>query len=93
MGCQQCLPPSVVQLKGKHCRKPHCRNGVVGTFGLGFKESTFQYSKWLSNFVFLFTRPTLLEVKHYWELSTNFLLSDQYNADTKQNMIFFQFSQ
>ena len=34
MGCQQCLPLSVVQLKGKHCRKPHCRNGVVGIFGL-----------------------------------------------------------
>ena len=33
MGCQQCLPLSVVQLKGKHCRKPHCRNGVVDTFG------------------------------------------------------------
>ena len=31
MGCQQCLPLSVVQLKGKHCRKPHCRNGVVDT--------------------------------------------------------------
>ena len=24
---------SVVQLKGKHCRKPHCRNGVVDKFG------------------------------------------------------------
>ena len=34
MGCRQCLPLSVVQLKGKHCRKPHCRNGVVDTFGL-----------------------------------------------------------
>ena len=33
MGCQQCLPLSVVKLKGKHCQKPHCRNGVVGTFG------------------------------------------------------------
>ena len=33
MVCRQCLPLSVVQLKGKHCRKPHCRNGVVGTFG------------------------------------------------------------
>ena len=32
MGCWQCLPPSVVQLKGKHCRKPHCCNGVVDTF-------------------------------------------------------------
>ena len=37
MGCRQCLPLSVVQLKGKHCRKPHCRNGVVDTFG----HSTF----------------------------------------------------
>ena len=34
MGCWQCLPLIVVQLKGKHCRKPHCRNGVVGTFEL-----------------------------------------------------------
>ena len=34
MGCQQSLPLSVVQLKGKHCRKPHCRNGVVDMFGL-----------------------------------------------------------
>ena len=33
MGCQQCLPLSVVQLKGKHCRKPHCRNGVLDTLG------------------------------------------------------------
>ena len=33
MGCRQCLPLSVVQLKGKHCRRPHCRNGVVDTFG------------------------------------------------------------
>ena len=32
MGCRQCLPFSVVQLKGKHCRKPQCRNGVVDTF-------------------------------------------------------------
>ena len=29
MGCRQCLPLSVVQLKSKHCRKPHCRNGAV----------------------------------------------------------------
>ena len=34
MGCLQCLPLSVVQLRGKHYRKPHCRNGVVDTFGL-----------------------------------------------------------
>ena len=34
MGRRQCLPFSVVQLKGKHFQKTHCRNGVVGTFGL-----------------------------------------------------------
>ena len=29
----KCLPLSVAQLKGKHCQKPHCCNGVVDTFG------------------------------------------------------------
>ena len=32
MGCRQCLPPGVVQLNGKHCRKFHCRNVVVDMF-------------------------------------------------------------
>ena len=27
------LALSVVQLKGKHCRKPHCPNGVVDMLG------------------------------------------------------------
>ena len=35
MGCRQCLPLSDVQLKGKHCQKTHCRNGVVDTLELG----------------------------------------------------------
>ena len=35
MGCQQCLPLSVVQLKGKHCQKLHYRNGVVDRFRPG----------------------------------------------------------
>ena len=34
MGSRQCLPLSVVQQKAKHCQKPHCRYGVVDTFGL-----------------------------------------------------------
>ena len=34
MGCRQCLPLSVVQLKGKHCQKPHCRNGIVDSSSL-----------------------------------------------------------
>ena len=33
MGCRQCLPLNVVQMKGKHCRTSHCRNGIVDTFG------------------------------------------------------------
>ena len=33
-GVPAMLPFSVVQLKGKHCRKPHCRNGIVDTFEL-----------------------------------------------------------
>ena len=41
MGCRQCLPLSVVQLKGKHCWKPHCRNGVVDMFGLWFVQVTY----------------------------------------------------
>ena len=35
MGCRQCLPLSVVQLKSKHCQKPCCRNVVIDTFGQG----------------------------------------------------------
>ena len=34
MECWQCLPLSVVQLKDKHCRKPHCSNGIVDTLSL-----------------------------------------------------------
>ena len=34
MRCRQCSPLSVVQLKSKHCRKFHCRNGVVNTLRL-----------------------------------------------------------
>jgi hypothetical protein len=38
-GVPQCLPLSVVQLKGKHCRKPHCYNGVVDTFEPGVSQT------------------------------------------------------
>ena len=33
MRCRQCTPLSVIQLKGKHCQKHHCHNGVIDTFG------------------------------------------------------------
>ena len=32
---------SVIQLKGKHCRKPHCCNGVVDTFRLYGIQAAF----------------------------------------------------
>ena len=35
LGCRQCLPLSVVHLKGKHYRKPHCR---VHSQGLTFQD-------------------------------------------------------
>jgi hypothetical protein len=41
---RQCLPLSVVQLKGKHCRKPHCHNGIVDTFGLTPQSLFLNYS-------------------------------------------------
>ena len=45
MGCQQCIPFSVVKLKGKHCQKPYCRNGartateMDGTLHTDFQKS------------------------------------------------------
>ena len=33
MDCRQCLPLSVVQLKGKHWQKLHCRKVVVDKIG------------------------------------------------------------
>ena len=34
MECRQRLPLGIIQLKGKHCQKPHCRNGFLDTFAL-----------------------------------------------------------
>ena len=60
MGCRQWVPLSVVQLKGKHCRKPHCRNGVVDTFeqtlpkGVGMANFfTFSNGFAISNFAII----------------------------------------
>ena len=43
MGCQQCSPLSVVQLKGKHCRRPCCCNGVVDKFWLWKEINTHKF--------------------------------------------------
>ena len=57
MGCRQCLPLSVVHLKGKHCRKPHCRNGVVNTFRHDVCNSDFNWPK---------LKKDLITVQHVW---------------------------
>ena len=52
MGCQQCLPLSVVELKGKHCWIPHYRNGVADTFELCTFHCLFWYPQnglWFEN--------------------------------------------
>ena len=46
MGRRQCLPLNVVQLKCKRCRKPHCRNRVVDTFGQWLKFCWMTYFIW-----------------------------------------------
>ena len=66
---------SVVQLKGKHCRKPHYRNGVIDTFRqdllyfwmwvtLGFR-SFAQF--WCQIFLLILNLCILL---NNWDLST-----------------------
>ena len=52
MGYRQCLPLSVVQLKGKHC---HCRNGVVDMlrhYLLSGKKNIKKQSETKKNFGF-----------------------------------------
>ena len=46
-GVPAMLPLSVVQLKGKHYQKVHCRNGVVDTFWL-YSIGTLMIHKFLS---------------------------------------------
>ena len=53
-GCQHCLPLSVVQLHGKHCRKPHCHNGIVDMFSLGRFSQLFLRKILLDNFLDIF---------------------------------------
>ena len=70
MGCWQCLSLTVVQLKGKHCQKPHCRNGVVDTFepslALGLPNKRLFYGRaMIRPFTVLYSlfqrRPSYLE--------------------------------
>ena len=57
MGCRQCLFLNVVQLKGKHCPKPHCRNGVVDMFRhrLFSKIKDAQYNRFLGLKILVFS--------------------------------------
>ena len=80
MGCQQCLPIGVVQLKGKHCWKPHCHNGVVDTFGqyllvYGQIETISSHQILRPDFEIDISNITnvhkvwilILDLKHYWQ--------------------------
>ena len=65
MGCRQCLPLSVVQLKGKYCQKPNCPNGVVDTF----KPGQLSGGHWIeySSSKFRFYNITKkIHVQHFW---------------------------
>ena len=68
MGCRQCLPLSVVQLKGKHCRKPHCRNGVVDTFGhatkFGMRPVFGRYLQVYVEILLVFATHSTISLKH-----------------------------
>ena len=74
MGCRQCLPLSVVLQKGKHCRKLHCRNGVVDTLG----QSNLRFFRQLRSLQFQNkkkSRVTLkLNIKAAQHLSTKMSL-------------------
>ena len=71
MGCRQCLPLSVVKLKGKHCRKRHCHNGVVDTFRLG-----------LSNYL-----PTNISKLVILKSFTSFEQLNVYHCTSKQTLL------
>ena len=101
MGRQQCLPLSVVQLKGKHCRKPHCRNGVVDTFRqcqlpnfkrTFFNPPLFQFRSvcmhfWPKHCGFVASSPQILE----YFLGTITCLLAKRKEDTRWGEIFFTF--
>jgi hypothetical protein len=52
MGCWQCLPLGVVQLKAKHCQKPHCRNEVVDRFGQAGLEKNASLLAYLPSIIY-----------------------------------------
>ena len=78
MGYWQCLTLSVVQLKGKHCRKPHCHNGVVDTFGqyleIWNQNGTYGSTLYLVYLVFSFLQHRLRQyyiIFHHFAAYTN----------------------
>ena len=62
MGCLQCLPLSVVQLKGKHWRKPHCRNGVVDMFELYFWRYKYLQCAYMPTYLCIYSKVKTKDV-------------------------------
>ena len=65
MQCRQCFHLSFIQLRGKHCQKPNCPNGVVDTF----KPGQLSGGHWIeySSSKFRFYNITKkIHVQHFW---------------------------
>ena len=75
MGCRQCLPLRVVQLKSKQCRKPHYCNGVADTFWLGIyncKKTQLETSKPMLQLISNKTKNMSKEARYKWYGKTDF---------------------
>ena len=66
MGCRQCLSFSVVQLKGKQCRKPHYRNGVVDRFRQGLFHTEKLYGVFGILSIFISQNSTMTLENDFW---------------------------
>ena len=98
MGCRrQWLSLSVVQLKSKHCRKPHCCNGVVDTFRqdsfrLGYLGYVYKYMPeecllWLAK-LFCFLKKFFLQKLYHTEKENSSLHKTKTLAQTVPERIY-----
>ena len=74
------------KVKGKHCQKSHCRNGVVDTFGPYYVHRVWHLLKQLINKSFSLTHPFCSNSENYVELKYLY----QLNCLTSNLIYFFQ---
>ena len=98
MGCRQLLPLSIVQIKSRHCRKPHCRNGVVDTFELWLQDVSSKKNKWYVVLIkFLKLRFNAIRKWNTlavafnsiitWQITVYFWSKNPWNSDLFPNLI------